>query len=153
MGNQQIMEHIPPTYGCVTRFKTNIKRLAIGLLVNFNYHFCFFLFFFSVFSVVCFGRYLFFYFYFSAMLNHLQKYKKKYKYKYKYKRRDLYLMHWPLNFKRGDAIFPRKPDGYMEFGDIVDYLDTWKAMEKAVDEGLVKHIGISNFNAQQVFDN
>lgn len=32
----------------------------------------------------------------------------------------------------------------------VDYVDTWVAMEKLLDSGRVRSLGISNFNAQQI---
>ncbi|KAG6928289.1 aldo-keto reductase family 1 member A1, partial [Chelydra serpentina] len=64
---------------------------------------------------------------------------------------DLYLMHWPHAFERGDTLFPKNPDGMMRF-DYTDYKETWKAMEKLVEKGLVKAIGLSNFNSRQIDD-
>ncbi|KAK5650295.1 hypothetical protein RI129_001324 [Pyrocoelia pectoralis] len=62
---------------------------------------------------------------------------------------DLYLMHWPVAFKEGKELFPAGPDGAMQCSN-VNFLDTWKAMEKLVGQGLVKSIGISNFNKRQI---
>ncbi|XP_069363682.1 aldo-keto reductase family 1 member B1-like isoform X1 [Maniola hyperantus] len=63
---------------------------------------------------------------------------------------DLYLMHWPQAYKEdGDWLFPTDESGKIQFSD-VDYVDTWKAMEHLVGEGLVRSIGISNFNSKQV---
>ena len=53
---------------------------------------------------------------------------------------DLYLMHWPMAFKDGDEKFPKDESGRMQFA-YHDPCDTWKAMEKLVDEGLVRSIG------------
>ncbi|KAI4459518.1 aldo/keto reductase [Holotrichia oblita] len=62
---------------------------------------------------------------------------------------DLYLVHWPFGFKEGDDVFPTGPEGKILFSDI-DYIETWKAMEAVYKKGLVKSIGISNFNKEQI---
>ncbi|XP_053976342.1 aldo-keto reductase family 1 member B1-like [Hylaeus volcanicus] len=62
---------------------------------------------------------------------------------------DLYLVHSPMAFKDGDKIFPTDSDGNLLIED-TDYLDTWHAMESLVEKNLVKNIGVSNFNSQQI---
>lgn len=54
-------------------------------------------------------------------------------------------------YRRGDNLFPKNPDNTMRY-DYTDYKDTWKAMEKLVEKGLVKAIGLSNFNSRQIDD-
>lgn len=61
---------------------------------------------------------------------------------------DLYLMHWPSPFARGDALTPKK-DEKIQTGD-TDYVDTWNAMEKALASGKTKAIGISNFSKAEL---
>lgn len=62
---------------------------------------------------------------------------------------DLYLIHWPIAMQPGDDLFPKHPDGSVKY-DYTSYIETWEALEKVVDEGLVRHIGLSNFNSKQV---
>ncbi|XP_065361110.1 1,5-anhydro-D-fructose reductase-like [Calliphora vicina] len=64
---------------------------------------------------------------------------------------DCYLMHWPYSYvHRGDDVMmPTNAKGEVELSD-VDYLDTWKAMEALVEKGLIKSIGVSNFNSEQL---
>ncbi|KAK9522691.1 hypothetical protein VZT92_019139 [Zoarces viviparus] len=64
---------------------------------------------------------------------------------------DLYLMHWPMAFQRGKELMPRREDGSICYSD-THYRDTWAALESLVDKGLVKAIGLSNFNARQTDD-
>ncbi|KAI9686011.1 MAG: hypothetical protein M1822_003994 [Bathelium mastoideum] len=62
---------------------------------------------------------------------------------------DLYLMHWPSPFARGDELRPRDKDGKTIPGD-TDYVDTYKAMEKCLASGKVKAIGVSNFSKSEL---
>jgi diketogulonate reductase-like aldo/keto reductase len=54
---------------------------------------------------------------------------------------DLYLIHWPI--------------GKVENGKLVKQVplhETWAEMEKCVEKGLTRHIGVSNFNIQILLD-
>lgn len=62
---------------------------------------------------------------------------------------DLYLIHWPFGFQEGEDGRPKDENNKLIFSD-VDYVDTWKAMEECVKQGLTKSIGLSNFNSQQI---
>jgi diketogulonate reductase-like aldo/keto reductase len=44
---------------------------------------------------------------------------------------------------------PTDSDGNIVLSD-VDYLDAWRQMEKCVQMGLARSIGLSNFNSQQI---
>ncbi|KAJ5151943.1 aldo/keto reductase family protein [Penicillium capsulatum] len=56
---------------------------------------------------------------------------------------DLYMMHWPVAWKRGDDLFPKQYD--KPAMEEIDMIDTYKAMEKLLKTGKVKAIGVSNF--------
>lgn len=59
---------------------------------------------------------------------------------------DLYLIHWPFGTKGkdvNDLAFDCNPSD-------VSIEETWRAMEKCVEKGLTKSIGLSNFNSHQI---
>ena len=55
---------------------------------------------------------------------------------------DLYLIHWPLDWRKGTVLCPGR----------TPLIETWGAMEKLVDEGLARAIGVSNFDEAQLRD-
>lgn len=57
---------------------------------------------------------------------------------------DLYLVHWPVSFKKG-VEFAQNREEYYTYQD-VPLAQTWEGMEACHAKGLVKHIGVSNFN-------
>ncbi|XP_037061849.1 aldo-keto reductase family 1 member C2-like isoform X2 [Peromyscus leucopus] len=58
---------------------------------------------------------------------------------------DLYLIHYPMSIKPSEEIYTINENGKILF-ETVDLCATWEAMEKCKDAGLVKSIGVSNFN-------
>jgi aldehyde reductase len=62
---------------------------------------------------------------------------------------DLYLIHWPMSFKEGAGLMPENENGKLICNN-ADYVETWKAMEAVYKKGLVRSIGISNFNSKQL---
>lgn len=66
---------------------------------------------------------------------------------------DLYLMHSPMGYRftNGFNKTEFRPEAGFEtvFSD-TDYVDTWLAMEELQREGLVRSLGVSNFNSEQL---
>ena len=63
---------------------------------------------------------------------------------------DLYLIHTPYAFQPGDEQDPRDQDGNVIYDRGVTLLDTWKAMERLVDHGKVRAIGLSDIDLDKL---
>ncbi len=57
---------------------------------------------------------------------------------------DLYLIHWPISFKYGVGFAENRED-YYTYSD-VPLAQTWQGMQQIQNQGLSRHIGVSNFN-------
>jgi alcohol dehydrogenase (NADP+) len=62
---------------------------------------------------------------------------------------DLYLIHTPFAFQPGDNPDPRDQNGNVIYDQCVTLLDTWRAMEKLVDGGKCRAIGLSDIGLDQ----
>jgi diketogulonate reductase-like aldo/keto reductase len=65
---------------------------------------------------------------------------------------DLYLIHTPFAFQPGDEQDPRDANGNVIYDQGVTLLDTWRALEGLVSEGMCKAIGLSDISLVQVED-
>lgn len=63
---------------------------------------------------------------------------------------DLYLIHWPVHFQ-ANITFPKSPDEFIA-PEAIPVMETWQAMEKLVKKGLIRHIGVCNFNVKRLVD-
>jgi alcohol dehydrogenase (NADP+) len=62
---------------------------------------------------------------------------------------DLYLIHWPVAFRPG-VLMPEGADDLVSL-ETLPIAATWAAMEAAVDAGLCRHIGVSNFGMATLY--
>ncbi|KPK59411.1 MAG: aldehyde oxidoreductase [Gammaproteobacteria bacterium SG8_31] len=63
---------------------------------------------------------------------------------------DLYLVHWPVAHRPG-VVFPEDPKDFLSL-DEAPLAETWAGMEDALNAGLCRHIGVSNFSIRKISD-
>jgi len=65
---------------------------------------------------------------------------------------DCYLIHTPFSFQPGNEQDPRDDHGQVIYDPGVTLVETWRALERLVDEGRCKSIGLSDVSLPQVRD-
>jgi alcohol dehydrogenase (NADP+) len=63
---------------------------------------------------------------------------------------DCYLMHTPFAFQPGDDQYPKNEQGETLYDPGVTLLETWQAMERLVDEGRCRAIGLSDITLEKL---
>jgi diketogulonate reductase-like aldo/keto reductase len=63
---------------------------------------------------------------------------------------DCYLIHTPFAFQPGDDQDPRDEHGQVIYDPGVTLVDTWRAMERLVDDGHCKAIGLSDVTLEKL---
>jgi diketogulonate reductase-like aldo/keto reductase len=63
---------------------------------------------------------------------------------------DCYLIHTPFAFQPGDEQDPRDQHGRVIYDTDVTLVDTWRALERLVDEGHCRSIGLSDITLEKL---
>ena len=63
---------------------------------------------------------------------------------------DCYLIHTPFAFRPGDEQDPRDANGQVIYDSGVTLVETWGALERLVDEGHCKSIGLSDISLEKL---
>jgi diketogulonate reductase-like aldo/keto reductase len=63
---------------------------------------------------------------------------------------DCYIIHTPFAFQPGDEQDPRDEHGQVIYDSGVTLIDTWRALERLVDDGQCKSIGLSDVNLEKL---
>jgi diketogulonate reductase-like aldo/keto reductase len=63
---------------------------------------------------------------------------------------DCYLIHTPFAFRPGDEQDPRDERGQVAYDSGVTLIETWQALERLVDEGQCKSIGITDITLDKL---
>ena len=63
---------------------------------------------------------------------------------------DCYLIHTPFAFQPGDDQDPRDDQGQVIYDPEVTLADTWRALERLVDDGACRSIGLSDISLEKV---
>ncbi|KZC09285.1 Alcohol dehydrogenase [NADP(+)], partial [Dufourea novaeangliae] len=64
---------------------------------------------------------------------------------------DLYLIHTPFGFEdAGEDLHPQDENGNIKLDKSTDHVKVWVEMEKQVECGRARAIGLSNFNSRQI---
>jgi diketogulonate reductase-like aldo/keto reductase len=63
---------------------------------------------------------------------------------------DCYIIHTPFAFQPGDEQDPRDERGQVIYDSGITLVDTWRALERLVDEGRCKSIGLSDVNLEKL---
>jgi diketogulonate reductase-like aldo/keto reductase len=63
---------------------------------------------------------------------------------------DCYLIHTPFAFQPGDELDPRDEHGQVIYDSGVTLIETWQALERLVDDGRCKSIGVTDITLEKL---